>query len=142
MLTAVNSRRLALRCRWGLFHHLLVSIGSSQCQKINFCKWNWPGKVCKWICHDLKIGTLKLFLEENIVVQSIWSRQSLITINNIPNRGTDQFALLDTIKKLEIAFGIAFENWSNGFMISSNLKHNMFLTSKMQCKRNFNILVN
>ena len=42
-----------------------------QWQEINFCKWNGPGKVHIWIRQDLKTKTLKVFLEDNTVVQSI-----------------------------------------------------------------------
>ena len=75
------------------------------------------------------------------MVQSIWSHLWYIQRYDTTNRGTDNSALLDTSKKLGIAFGIVFENWSNGFVISSKLKHSNSLTSKMQCKRNFLILV-
>ena len=81
-----------------------------KCQKSDFCKWNGPGKVCKWIHHDMQNGTLGVFSKDNIVVQSIQSMKSCISSYDITNRGTKQFAFADTSKKIEIAFGIAFEN--------------------------------
>ena len=81
-----------------------------QWQKSGFCKWNGPGKVCIWIHHDLKIGTLSVFLEKKIVVQSIQSHLSKISRCNITNKGSNKFAYADTSKRLEIVFGIMFEN--------------------------------
>ena len=72
--------------------------------------WNGPRKVCRQIRQNFKIGILKVFLEYNIVVQSIQSHLSHISSYNITNRGTDQSALTDTSKRLEIAFGIMFAN--------------------------------
>ena len=66
--------------------------------------------MCRRIRQDLKIGTLKVFLEYNIVVQSIKSHLSHILSYNIMNRGFEKFANVDTSITLEIAFGIAFEN--------------------------------
>ena len=75
-----------------------------------FCKWNRPRKVCRRIRQDLKIGTLEVFLEENIVVLSIQSHRSQILSYDITKKGSNKFALLDTSIKLQVAFGITFEN--------------------------------
>lgn len=75
------------------------------------------------------------------MVQSIQSHLSQIARYNITNKGTNNSAPFDTSKKLEITFGITFENWSNRFIISSKLKRSKSLTSKIQCKGNFFILV-
>ena len=42
----------------------------------------------------------------------------------------------------KIANGNTFENWSNGFVISSNLEHIKSLAPRIWCKRNFFIWVN
>lgn len=75
-----------------------------------FCKWNWLGKLCKWIHRDLKPGTLKLFIEYITVVQFIQPHQSWIKIYSIMNRGSKKSTNTDTSKKLQITFGIVFEN--------------------------------
>ena len=108
----------------------------------DFGKWIWPGKMCIWIRHVLQTDTLEVFSEENTGVQSIWLDQSWIRRYDIPNKGSNKSANTDTSKKLEIPFGIAFENWSNGFVKSWNLKHNKFLMSTIQYNRNFYISVN
>ena len=63
-------------------------------------------------CTDgfIMTGTLKIVLEKNTMVQSIQSHVSQISRYEMMNRGTNQYAFLDTSKKLQIAFGIAFEN--------------------------------
>ena len=55
---------------------------------------------------------------DNIGVQSISLDQSQIKRYDVTNRATNQSANTDTSKKIEIPFGIAFENYSNGFVIS------------------------
>ena len=55
-------------------------------------------------------NTHEVFLDYNIVVQSIQSHLSWISSYDTSNRGTDQSTFIDTSKKLEIAFGTAFEN--------------------------------
>ena len=86
--------------------------------KSNFGKWNLPRKVCIWIHHDLQTDTLKVFLEENIGVQSIHLNLSYIWSYDVSNRGSNQSALSDTSKKFEIPFRIAFKNCSKGFIKS------------------------
>lgn len=58
----------------------------------------------------MKTDTIKVFLEEKIGAQSIQPRQSWISIYDITNRVTKQSTNVDTSKKIENAFGIAFEN--------------------------------
>ena len=76
------------------------------------------------------------------MVQFIWIEKSWISSYDVPNKGSKQSANNDTNKKIEIPFGIAFENWSNKFVKSWNLKHNKSLTSTIQCNMNFNISIN
>ena len=71
-----------------------------------------------WIRQDLKTDTLGIFSEDNTVVQSIWLGQSQVRRYDATKRATHQSALSDTSEKLEIPFGIAFENYSNGFVKS------------------------
>ena len=71
-----------------------------------------------WIRRDLQTDTLGEFLEDNTGVQSIHLDQSRVMSYNATNRATNQSANTDTSKKLEIPFGIAFENCSNGFVKS------------------------
>ena len=66
--------------------------------------------MCRQIHQDFRIGTLKIFLEYNTVVQSIQSHLSQISCYNITNRGPNKFANADTSKKIEITFGIVIEN--------------------------------
>ena len=76
------------------------------------------------------------------MVQSIWFHLSRIPSYDVPNKGINQFAFLDTSKTLQIAFWITFKNWSYRFLISSKLKHNKSLISRIQFKKNYLILVN
>ena len=99
-------------------------------------------KICRWIRHDLRTGTLQELSGYNTGEQTIQSYQSRDQSYDISNRAFDWSASLTTSETLEIPFGIAFENHSNGFVKSWNLKHNKFLTSTIQCNRNFKIMVN
>ena len=101
--------------------------------KSDFGKRKLPRKVCIQIRHELQTDTLGVFSVDNTGVQSIWLDQSWIRSNDVSNRATDQFAINDTSKKIEIPFGIAFENWSNGLVKCWNLKHNKSLMIKIQC---------
>ena len=129
--------------KWRTFKVGYLDLQTGNNDKIMiFCKWNWLRKVCKWIHHDLQTNTLGVFLEKNTGVQSIWLDESWIRRYDIMNRGSNKSANTNTSKKLEIPFRIVFENISNGFIMSLNLKHNKSLMYTMQCNRNFNILIN
>ena len=120
---------------------------------LDFANWNndWKAILANGINLEkcaygfvitYKLVDLEYFLDDNTRVQSIWLHQSRIRNYDVSNRGTKQSANVDTNKKMEIVFGIRFKNWTKGFVISWNLKHKKSLTSKMQHKRNFKILVN
>ncbi len=79
-------------------------------KKVFFYEWKDPGKVCKQIRQDLKTNTLEVFLEYNVVEQTIWSHQSWTQRYDIPNKAPNQSALLITNETLKIANGITFEN--------------------------------
>ena len=89
--------------------------------KSDFWQTGRHQKVCRWIRHNLGTGILVDCHKDNMI---------------------PQFQLMTTSETLKIANGIAFENWSNGFVISSNLEHRKSLTPKIWCKRNFFIWVN
>ena len=72
--------------------------------------------MCKQIHQGLKTDTLVVFLEEKIAIQSIQSRKSWISSYDIMNRGPKKSTNAHTSKKIEIAFGIMFENISNKFV--------------------------
>ena len=96
----------------------------------------------RWICQVLKTDTLKVFSEYNTGEQTIWSYQSQAQRYDLSNRASDWSAVLTTSETLKIVNGIMFENWLNGFVISSNLGHIKSLTPKTWCKRNFVTRVN
>ena len=54
--------------------------------------------MCIQIRQDLKIGTLKVFSKENIVVQSIQSHISWIWSYDVMNKGTDQSVFMTLVK--------------------------------------------
>ena len=86
-------------CKWKVIKVGYLEFADwKQGQKRNFWKWNWPRKVCKWIRHDLKTDTLELFLEENTMVQLIWSHLPQIWSYNVMNRDTNQSTNADTSK--------------------------------------------
>ena len=122
-------------CRWGTFNYKQITSRSLEHPHVEEHRVEAP----TW-SETSKDGR-KHTIEDNILIPSIWSNLSWILIYEIPNKGTNKSMLWHS-KTLQIAFGIAFENWSNGFVIGSKLKHSKYLTSRMQHRRNFFISFN